>query len=47
MPRIVRVDHGPQNGVWPNGEPQVVRDAYDAMLAEQSTTGTDATNTKR
>ena len=35
MPRITRIDHGPRNGVWPNGEPQSVRDAYDAMLAAE------------
>lgn len=23
-------------GIWPNGEPQSVRDAYDALLAEQA-----------
>lgn len=35
MPRTIRTDHGPGNGMWPNGEPESVREAYDAMLAEQ------------
>jgi hypothetical protein len=29
-------------GVWPNGEPQVVRDAYDRILAEQNATPKDS-----
>lgn len=28
--------HPGKPGTWPNGEPQSVRDAYDAMLAEQA-----------
>lgn len=28
--------HPGKPGIWPNGEPQSVRDAYDAMLAEQA-----------
>lgn len=36
MPRTIRTDHGPGNGMWPNGEPESVREAYDAMLAEQA-----------
>ncbi|GAA4588662.1 hypothetical protein GCM10023194_40910 [Planotetraspora phitsanulokensis] len=38
-PRITRVDHPRKNGVWPNGEPKSVRDAYDRMVADQNKSG--------
>ncbi|MGW0807982.1 hypothetical protein [Nonomuraea sp. NPDC002799] len=28
--------HPGKPGTWPNGEPQSVRDTYDAMLADQA-----------
>ncbi|RVX43341.1 hypothetical protein EDD27_6022 [Nonomuraea polychroma] len=28
--------HPGKPGIWPNGEPQSVRDAYDVMLTQQA-----------
>jgi hypothetical protein len=40
-----RIDPGPKNGTWPNGEPQSVRDLYDK--SPKGTPTDKAHNTRR
>ena len=35
MAQSVRITHPRKTGVWPNGEPKSVRDAYDKQQAEK------------
>ncbi|GAA2803499.1 hypothetical protein [Nonomuraea dietziae] len=41
MPRQTTVHHISLHASWPDGEPQTVRDAYDALLEEQRQSAKD------
>lgn len=39
MAQSVRITHPRKTGVWPNGEPKSVRDAYDKQQVKKTEQG--------
>lgn len=47
MAAKTRIFHPGKPGIWPGGEPQAVRDAYDEQLAQQEAERTEREQARR